>query len=371
MKKKDPTPELSAKEIEAQIRQQLQVDTNMQKWFEQFNKYSWDYFIQRYAFLKYLSLRHPDLYINDFKPENKQYNELAKEALEAIQQKKLFNLQCQWRAGSIDLPFVQLTYDFELIGRKLIMECPFLPPVEQDEVELFVQYLRSSASADLNLYDMYDWQNYDQMREEDETGEFCSTPSWYEYYDSMRGTGYLLRLSNARGLKEDNYMEIALDHQRPDRHDHTPNPESLKPSPDYDAKIDFARCFEAPEVMESIISHIKTDKRNGDHEMLDSDYEFLKSIPDTIPFEPHHDWRESLRLTVIFYRNNKIAEALPRVWRHYYRPVGNAPEAYVRKRIATADFDLAKLDDCGVRHILIDRLLKGRELLGEPRDFNF
>ncbi len=360
-----------AKTLAEQLQQQLQTDATMKTWFEKYNKHTWDDFIKQYSHTKSLALQHPKLFINDFKPANKEFNQLARQALEAIQQKKLFNLQCQWRAESVQLPFVQISYDFEIIGRNQIMECPFLPPVSWDEVELFIQYLESSDSDDLNLCDMYHWQEYEDMKEEDETGEFSITPSWYEFYDSRRGTGYLLRLPNVRGIKEDAYMEKARELKRASAPPYVPNPEMDKPYPSYEAKMDFARCFETQEIAEIIISHIKTYKHNSNHEVLDEDYEYLKTIPETIPFVPHNDWRESLRLTVQSYRNFKTAEALPRVWRHYSKKFGNDPDAYVRKRIASADFDLSAMDDVGIRKMLLDFVLKGRELMGEPMDFDY
>ncbi|MCC6727684.1 MAG: hypothetical protein IT258_24470 [Saprospiraceae bacterium] len=357
--------------IEAQLRQQLENNPKVKSWFEKYRNYSWDSFIKQYAYSKHSALLYPDLYIDDFKPANKEFNALARQALEAIQQKKLFNLQCEWRAGSIELPFVKITYDFELIGRKLLMECPFLPPVTFDEVELFIQYLHSSHSEDLDMYDMYYWQNYDDIKNEYETDEFGITPSWYEFYDGMRGTGYLIKLPNTRGEKESEYAKIGWKDANPNPTPYIPNPEMDKPYPDHEAEIDFALCFETPELAEAIISHVKKRRQRSNHEELDGLYDYLKSIPETISFVPHHDWRESLRLTIKSYRNAKIAEALPRIWRQYIRPFGNDPEAYVRKRIAEADFDLSKQDDYGLRARLVEEVLKGRELSGEPRNFDY
>lgn len=373
MAKPTPSPKIPDQStIEAQLRQQLETDPKVKAWFEKYRKHSWDYFIKQYAHSKHSALLYPDLYIDDFKPAHKEFNFEARLALEAIQEKKLFNLQCEWRAGSIQLPFVQITYDFELIGRKLLMDCPFLPPVTLDEVELFIQYLQSNDSEDLDLHDMYFWQKYEDIKIEFETDEFGVTPSWYEFYDGMRGTGYLIRLPNTRGEKEKAYSQLGWEHANPNPAPYVPNPEMEKPSADHhEAEIDFALCFETPELAETIISHVKTQRHRNDHEELDGWYKYLKSIPETIPFVPHHDWRESLRLTIKSYRNQKIAEALPRVWRQYIRPFGNDPEAYVQKRIAEADFDLSKLDDFGLRKMIVKEVLNGRELSGEPRDFDY
>lgn len=366
-------PTIPTKEdIQQSIEQRLESDDKLKAWFQQFNKHFWKSFINGYAFMKSLALQYPNSYTKDFRPKNKVFNEHARNALEHIQQKKLFNLQCQWRAGGLELPFILVSYDFQVFGRS-IMECPFLPPVEMDEVELFIQFLKSPNSTDYLEFECMDWQDYHTFKEEQETGEFGETPDWYEFYDAMRGTGYLMNLPDNKGPKEEYYRDVTREHDHPDRTPYVPDPEFEKPSPNSaEFEIDFAKQFEEPDTAQIIISHIKAVEHRDSLGNLDEHFRYLKLIPETFPFVHHHDWREALRLTAIQYQLDRIADALPRVWRQYIREVGDDREAYINRRIAKADKDLlTKLDGYNLRHLYVDKILKGRKLLGEPEDFDF
>lgn len=358
--------------LKGQIKQQLETDPELKRWFEKFNKFSWDYFMDHYAGTKHRAFRFPELYLDEFKPMNKEFNELARQSLEYIQQVKLFHLQCQWRAGKIELPFVQICYDFELFGDH-IMECPFLPPISLEEVELYCRFLETSDSDEFETYNYKEWQNYKAMKKEVGSDETGATPAWYEYYDTFNGTGFMVTLPDMVGEKEKQYTSISYKEAQRHRPPYVPNPEFQKPSPNYESDlIDFARRFEEPKMSEIIISHIKTENHHNDFEFIDRNYEYLKKITEPIVFEPSHDWKESLLMTVIRYKKRKIIEALPRVWRQYHKDVGNDHEAYLHRRIANADKDLIKiLDSDGVRAAHAKWILEGRKLLGEPENFDY
>ncbi|MCC6727608.1 MAG: hypothetical protein IT258_24090 [Saprospiraceae bacterium] len=359
-------------EIADQIRQQLETDERMKKWFSQYRNWEVDGFIKNWANYRRSVLVSPNNFGNDFKAENKEFNQQAREALEYIQQKKLFNLQCEWRAGKLDLPFIKITYDFEIFGRGHVMECPFLPPVTMQEVELYCQFLNSPDADDLEEEYPFNWQDYNEFKDEDEDGEFSYLPPWYDFYDGKVGTGYLLRLPDVKGEREEYYRDVFHKHKNPNQAEYVRNPELDKPSLfEYEARLEFAKKFEPDETLRPIISYIKFLESYDDSMSLDADFDYLKEIPEPISFVPHADWKESLRLTVVRYRNQKTAAALPRIWRQYHKNIGDDHEAYVMRQIAKANPDLDKMDDYKLRGQLMESVLSGRELLGEPRDFDF
>ena len=59
------------------------------------------------------------------------YTTIANNKLWEIQQKKLFNLQCQWRAEAITIPEITISYEFTY-WEKFIEQCPFLPPISEN-----------------------------------------------------------------------------------------------------------------------------------------------------------------------------------------------------------------------------------------------
>ncbi|MBI1225173.1 MAG: hypothetical protein GC192_08020 [Bacteroidetes bacterium] len=360
----------SSEAIVEEIKRQLEADPALKTWLNKFNKFHQDYFIQHYAEAKRRALMFPDMYVDEFRPMNKEFNELARKSLETIQQMKLFNIQCEWRTGKLKLPFVTLCCDFVVFGRR-IMECPFVPPVSWEEVEHYCRFLESPESDDIEFYKYAEWQNYDAIKEEAASETPPTYPyikAWFRFYQAHHGTEYLLNLPNVKGEKEDYYTKIGYEDVSSKRPPHVHNPEFDKPSPNhYEDAMDFARCYETPEQAEIIINHIKWEKHFGDHEQYDSLYEYLKLVTETIPFVEHEDWKEALRLTVVRFKKRKIIEALPRVWRQYHKSIGDDPEAYLQRRMAEADKDIVvALDEYGSRGPDIKWILEGRRVLGEP-----
>lgn len=364
----------SSESILEEIKQQLEADPALKQWLEQFNKFHHDHFLQHYAEAKRRSLMFGDLYANDFRPMNKEFNELARKSLKTIQQMKLFHIQCEWRAGNLKLPFVKLCKDFVIFGRR-IMECPFLPPVSWEEVELYCRFLETPESDDIEIYKVIEWQDYDTIKKEaasESKPKYPQITAWFKFYQAHHGTEYLLNLPDVAGEKEDYYSKIGYDDVSRSYEPHVHNPESDKPSPDhYEDMMDFARRYETPEQADIIINHIKWEKHFNEFEQDDAIFEYLKLIPERIPFVQHEDWREALRLTVIRFKKLRIIAALPRVWRQYHKDVGDDPEAYLQRRMAeTAKDIVVSLDQHGSRGPDIKWILEGRRVLGEPQNLD-
>ncbi|WP_046247466.1 hypothetical protein [Hymenobacter terrenus] len=92
--------------------------------------------------------------------------EAAAQDLWEIQQKKLFDLQCRWRAEHLSLPGVRHTQDFRQ-WEQYLEYCPWLPPITADEVALYEAYLRSDHYVPSRNWS---WQDYDSFRSTAESG---------------------------------------------------------------------------------------------------------------------------------------------------------------------------------------------------------
>jgi hypothetical protein len=122
-----------------------------------------------------------------------------------IAQKKLFNLQCLWRAEQITLP-VAITYEFQFWAKNL-KTCPFLEDVTEAEMEAMIGYLEQAA-YDYEEYDPWDWQAYDEFKDEATgigAGDYY--PAWYEAYDNYLGTQHLMALPDVKGEIEEKYLK--------------------------------------------------------------------------------------------------------------------------------------------------------------------
>ena len=62
------------------------------------------------------------------------------ERLKEILQKKLFDMQCLWRAEKIIIPEINVSSDFRYWEAN-IFNCPFIEPVTENEIEIILKHL--------------------------------------------------------------------------------------------------------------------------------------------------------------------------------------------------------------------------------------
>jgi hypothetical protein len=154
-------------------------------------------------------------------------SEAAYSRLWDIQRKKLFDLQCRWRAGEITHPGLGCTFDFGVFDAA-IENCPVLDPITPDELALYCDFVRQAIDFDNDVLDCYrtgdgyeprDWQDYDGLRlhaqEEaahlpDDQRQAVDPPAWYDFHDLRTGHGRLLHLPDLRGALEKPYLQAPI-----------------------------------------------------------------------------------------------------------------------------------------------------------------
>lgn len=94
------------------VKEELRTEERFVNYFKDFDPESVASFIESYAHDRYMWMRHGPMYkeIND-KEDTKWINK-ACEHLGFIQQKKLFDAQCLWRAEKVKFEEVDVCYDF-------------------------------------------------------------------------------------------------------------------------------------------------------------------------------------------------------------------------------------------------------------------
>lgn len=158
-------------------------------------------FLESYASTKELLLNYGEHYrtVND--GSTLHYRAWAESYYWQIAQKKLFNLQCQWRARKIDLP-IEVTYEFFYWGQN-IKACPFIPPATDAELDAMIEFLEG-APYDHHDNDIFDWQDYTGFKDEnDAMGVGDDYPNWYAWYDVHIGPHHLLALPDLRGAYQE------------------------------------------------------------------------------------------------------------------------------------------------------------------------
>ena len=325
--------------------------------------------------------------------------EAAAQSLWDIQQKKLFDLQCRWRAEQITLPGVRHTQEFRQ-WEKYIEHCPWLPPITADEVALYQTYLRSDAYVPSRNWS---WQAYDTFRrtaegegnddddDDDDKADdgfraaerraYRMLPAWYRYHDATTGASSLLALPDVRGEKEAYYINLT-------EADKTEKLAAQRARGDMAASLpwhpfignnDFTpyfRQFEDPTELPRLLRWYEADRadygrRNGylfeaTHWMERA----LESQSKPWPIAAHADWRMAVIAAGMQAWGHQLAEVLAEVWQEQEqnRALGlsvTGPKQYEERR-PFAELDWAEEETYQPKFIL-----RGRELAGEPRDFNF
>jgi hypothetical protein len=330
------------------------------------------------------------------------YRPDAEKYLKQIQYKKLFELQGLWRAGQKKIKGIDTTYDFRPWFHD-IFNCPFLPPITTDEVNLMIRFLNETP-VDIQQgehgFDDYDWENYEYQkisyaeREGIELQEFYQTyvlaiifdngyPPWYEFYDTYMGTAGILMLTDVKFPKECYYRNLYRQHQEKEKKkndkkegkvveapqsspEHLP---SLGLDDDYslaDAMNDFVEEFETPENKRlwkcyKLVENYGNDKAEAIFDEIDEIMYILKNTTEKVPIEENEDWREGLIISYRKYKFRKTVETIPVAYDDYLM------------RLETG-VGFAHPDDTLWYPYMDDikqQILEGRRLAGEPMDFNY
>jgi hypothetical protein len=277
----------------------------------------------------------------------------AYDRLWQIQQKKLFDLQCQWRACQLELDEVSDGREFAAWG-KAIQQCPVLDPISPDDLELYLAYLNSDSCPDLaaDAITAHDWQDYEGFRnwvllEEAGSGSpghdmvrddlpdaladslghlfnmFYRYPDWYAYYDLYRGTGQLLRLPQVRFVEED-APEPAADEAAAS----TALP-AAAPEPAAELSLRYLNArdlpltetllkrFEQPELLHYMRVMEYEPEEDSLTEAARRTYHLLSEIAQQVPIQAGSDWRQCLLDAYLAHQQRVVSRALRQVYAEY------------------------------------------------------
>jgi hypothetical protein len=262
--------------------------------FKCFQEESVHDFIIEYATKKAWYQVNGDRILSNRINEETRFRDIAYKCLWEIQQKKLYNLQCEWRAGLVEVEGISTTRDF-LYWEKAISHCPFIEPVSLQEYELYCEYVRSGCYQEKNWY--VNWQDYDMFRERTDGSELM--PAWYRYFDGARGTSYLMLLPDRKGKEERQYLEAwALTHDPSEEpnHEEEKGTGSALPSLylNYETLGFFIRTFENKTLMEYFEAAESRPEDAIRDQDLDAALRILKHAPVNTTLPPANNWRDSV-----------------------------------------------------------------------------
>jgi len=370
-KKEEPDYEMLKKQWEEDLRQNPKV----QVFLESYRHSDWDSLYKQYAFNKMLAYKHAEHYKKQNEGKENHWINAAERHLGIIQQKKLFDAQCKWRAGIEIYEGVEICYDFE-VWKHDVMNCPFLESPTADDMDLYSQFLIRQSNTEQEFEYDDDWQDYEELKEAyNNNEENRNFPEWYEFHNSRTGNGILLTLPDVRGKLEQFYKDLAREEKQKNA---GPVPQYISP-PDADKpflnyydkhiQLDLAKLIEDKEMFSIFRNFVEaTEHRdNWENERAEKDLNYLSTIKDElVSIESHQDYRIALRIACQKYRFKKIAEHLPLALEQNKRErrlKEMGIDSYEEKENRLFYLELRKLH--------ADSILLGRKVNGEPQDFNF
>ncbi len=340
--------------------------------FEKYSHYSIDSFKNSFAVVKANISIYGKYYLKREEEFATRFRVKAEERFWDIQQKKLFDLQCRWRAEEIKIPEVAVSAEFEYWGEHISL-CPFLSPVTQKELDLYMEFISS-----VPYNDKIEWaercQDYENLKISlskgpDEEWRSTDYSLWYRYHDSMTQQNLILTLPDIRGEKENFYIEMMREKRRKEWQEKEKNMQATerddRPRISY-SNNDFGKFIEKFEDA----NLLKLHKARDHWEEFDEDYdlnnakETLQTAGETIEMDYNESWRRGIIDAASRYSRKRILQELPKVFNDYlFRLSINLPLADTHDK----DYEIAKFK---VRNWKED-ILAAREIMGEPKDFNF
>ncbi len=350
--------------LKKQWRDELSQSAAVQEFLKDYQPHSVEGFIDHLISYKLIWHKYGDFYQGQNEKKDLQWHTAAFEHLAIIQQKKLFDIQCLWRAEKITLPGIEICFDFNLWEHN-VLNCPFIPPISEEDIDMYTQYLLQD-DIEADLYES--WQDYDELKEaylNDE--ENRNMPDWYEFYNGRKGTGTYMLLPDIRGKKEEFYIDIAHAATREkDRALH----EEFEKNRDKRLILSYYNDefiawyvdkFEDKQTRQRYKAYSAANRMRPIEEEIEDQVRLLLTANEYefVPIEAHYNWIEALERAADKFRYKKIAEALPQVWEQY--------KMNLEMGIAFPKNDRMQ----EIRSIYLNNILKGRVLNGEPEDLNF
>lgn len=354
--------------FQEEILEDLRHNPKYKPFFDAYNPRSIEFWQKSYARIKTIWTRYASTYSDLLLEQSCKYVDMASMKLWDIQKKKLFNLQCLWRAEEIQLP-VEICYDFEY-WHEHIETCHFLPPITEDEVDLYIRFLQYDSDSSDEYQHL--GQNYNDYKEQvvgnvEEEDSNYPYPIWYSFYDEHMQTRDLLYLPDIRGKKEEKYMDLARAERAVARTATVQKAESSEARPNLHTwnraseLQNFVKKYEDPQNFRAYQAY---------WEVEDAGQEFSGDIQDILdkimeenavfPVAPHDDWREAIK---IGYRNHKLNSLI--------RAIPDAYANYLFRLESGIQHESRNKNDYDLRNLFANLILQGRAAAGEPENFNF
>ncbi len=363
--------EIDFLKLEKDIEKDLKTNPKYKEYFEKFSSSSVKNFIDSYKRKKAHVISYGEMYSRDEDARQLKYKELAENYLFYIQQKKLFNFQCEWRAELVTAPEIKITDDFKYWEDE-IRNCNFIPAITEDEILLLKEFLiEGDFREDIEYF--ASWQDYDKFKENyNSDSEDDMLPLWYEFFDSRKGSGNLLTLPNTRGEKEDFYWKIYFDNQIKTGQEKIEKQKIegtyIEPVIDNrpilnsfgDHLYEFVELFEEGKTKRYFKAEYDSSESRYELEDIEPYLEILLNADEPVTMEISDNWKDAIIKTAVKYENGKVSEVIDEVYGEYLQRISLG-----------ISYEKHESYHENISKGMMEQILKGRKLNGEPEDLNF
>lgn len=301
---------IRADELKRQYMEELYTLPCYRDFFEHYSEESVHTFISEYAKRKAYYALHGERAAVAQSESELRFRHLAEKYFAEIQQKKLFDLQCLWRAGEITLEGVVSSSDFAAL-EFCIFSIPFLKPVTQHELNIYLDYLATEESVSGHEYR---WQDYSAFKTAFDSGQHKHIPGWYQFYDKALGAESLLKLENKREAEEMLWLNHSSVYQ-----ESRPDTDLVKPDLEfnYHTLEFFVYTFEDRNNIRNFLAVERFHPDIDDNKLLFDSWKLLLESSDEINIATTGNWKKALIETANRYRKQKVAECLKDLFREY------------------------------------------------------
>lgn len=344
----------------------LKKSPMIQEYISRYSKSSIETFYEGYTFFKEQSIKNGDRYRESLDKQDYEGMEAAMKHLEVIQQKKLFDAQCLWRAGEMEIPEIAVTMEF-LAWEYGVLDCPFLPPVTEREVALYIEFLEEQN--EMPPVDFYgNWQDYDGFREyinNIDGGQ--KLPEWYKFHNQKTGNGTYLTYPDKRGELEHYYASIGYSKDKKISAEKPATTSETEAKPHFFgwSGKDFVKIAKDVEDKGTFrlmnAYHIATENRETwRQEQAERDFNYLAKVKgEYVPMQAHEDFREGLHLAVERYKINNVIKCLPLAHKKYLAMLENGFSLSKKDRFDMLKFFQDRAKEAGIA------IEEGKRISGE------
>lgn len=344
-------------------KEELYCSGRYRDFFEHYNEESIHSFIDEFAKRRADYVLKGKQLLSEQENAQLYFRSLAENYIWEIQQKKLFDMQCLWRAGKIKLKEMEVSRDF-LFEEINIKNCKAIRKITKEELSIYIDYMLSDYCSEKEH--TCRWQDYNFIKSGVLKHGYNAMPAWYTFYDKAIGSENLLSLPDIKGEKENEYLlaarQNALALQPPFEYEMDERPD-LKFN--FKTLEFFVTTFEDKSLFKYFYASEKTNPDIDDNRGLNEALRLLGLCNDPVSIEAGADWKLQVIEAAKKTRKKKITEALLSVFNEYC--------LRLKTKLSFSDDATETRLQLMARKVesYKNEILRGRKQKGESQDFDF